>query len=328
MPGCRIGFVGAGGVAARHADTLASFDDVELVAVTDVDDGRARTFAEQRGMRAVGDLDQLIDTGVHAVYVCVPPFSHGPAEKAVAAAGLAVFVEKPIGLDCDETERTARLLDESGVVTSVGYHWRYSDGVTRAREAVRDTPVRLAVGAWLDKLPPVRWWARRAQSGGQVIEQAVHVLDLARLMVGEVTQVHAMGDGQPPAAPEADVDGATVVNLRFASGAVGTLAATCLLGWKHRAGLEVYAADLAVSITEDAVRVAGRSGDSDVRRLDPAQAKQAADRAFVDAVLGRGDDIRTPYADAVRTQRLACAVADSAVRGTAVKLEEHAHASG
>ncbi|AXB41556.1 Gfo/Idh/MocA family protein [Amycolatopsis albispora] len=328
MPGCRIGFVGAGGVAARHADTLAAFGDVELVAVTDVDGRRARAFAEERGVRAVPGVEQLIDTGVDAVYVCVPPFSHGPVEKAVAAAGLAVFVEKPIGLDCGEAEQTARLLEEAGVVTSAGYHWRYSDGVTRAREAVRDTSVRLAVGAWLDKVPPVRWWTSRAQSGGQVVEQAVHVLDLARLMVGEVVEVHAMGDGQPPDAPGADVDGATVVNLRFAGGAVGTLAATCLLGWKHRVGLEVYAADLAVSITEDAVEVAGRSGESEVRRLDPALAKQAADRAFVDAVLGRGGNIRAPYADAVRTQRLACAVADSAARGVAVKLEEHAHASG
>ena len=45
------------------------------------------------------DLDALLGEGLDAVYVCVPPFAHGPVEQAIAAAGLAMFVEKPLGLD-------------------------------------------------------------------------------------------------------------------------------------------------------------------------------------------------------------------------------------
>jgi predicted dehydrogenase len=122
--------------------------------------------------------------------------------------------------------------------------------------------------------------------------------------------------------PDADVDGATVANLRFTDGAVGTLAATCLLGWKHRAGLEVYAEGLALTVTEDTLEIRDGADGPDVRRVEPDAAKRAADRAFVDAVLGRADDIRTPYAEALRTHRLACAVSESAGRGAPVRIEE------
>ncbi|WP_459715511.1 Gfo/Idh/MocA family protein [Actinophytocola sp. KF-1] len=323
MGGCRIGFVGAGGVADRHARTLAGFQDVSLVAVTDTDGSRAGEFAARHGMTAVGDVRGVLACGVDAVYVCVPPFAHGAVEEELVAARVPMFVEKPVGVDLATPERIAASVAEAGLLTAVGHHWRYSTAVERARQALRDRPARLAIGAWLDKVPPVGWWTRRASSGGQVVEQAIHVLDLARLLLGEVREVHAMADGVPPAVADADVDGATVVALRFASGAVGTLAATCLLGWKHRAGLEVYADGLAISVAEALVEFRDRDGN-DVRQVDPDAAKTAADRAFVHAVLGRDDGagIRTSYADALRTHRLACAIAWSAVRGEPVPVEE------
>jgi myo-inositol 2-dehydrogenase/D-chiro-inositol 1-dehydrogenase len=301
---------------------LAGFEDVHLVSVTDVDSVRAKVFAQDHGMRAVAGVTELLETGLDAVYVCVPPLAHGSAEEAVAAAGMALFVEKPIGLDCDVPERIARQLEKAGVVTAVGHHWRYSPAVTEARRVLLDHPVRLAMGAWLDKVPPVDWWLHRDHSGGQVIEQAIHVLDLARSLVGEVTEVHAFADRDRPVAPDADVDAATVASLKFTSGAVGTLAATCLLGWKHRAGLELYSDRLALSVTEDMLEIRDGADGPDVRRIDPDDAKRAADRAFVDAVLGKGDDVRTPYSEALRTHRLACAVADSVVRGVPVRLTE------
>jgi predicted dehydrogenase len=318
---CRVGFVGAGGVAARHARMLAGFDDVHLVSVTDLQPARAREFGAAYRMRVVSDVATLVDTGLDAVYVCVPPHAHGPVEERVIAAGLGLFVEKPIGLGCEVADRISRLVTETGVITAVGHHWRYSEAVTVARRALRERPVRLVMGAWLDKVPPVAWWWERGKSGGQVIEQAVHVLDLARVLAGDVAEVHAVA-GRPPDTPGADVDGATVANLRFVGGAVGALAATCVLGWKHRAALEVYADGLAVAVAEDSVELSQGRGEHLVRLIDPDVAKLAADRAFVDAVLGYRNDILTSYGEALRTHRLACAVADSAARGRPVQITE------
>lgn len=90
MARCRIGFVGAGGVAARHARMLTSVPDAELLVVTDLDADRARRFGEQVGARPVPDLGALLDAAPDAVYVCVPPFTHGLIEETVAAAGAAL----------------------------------------------------------------------------------------------------------------------------------------------------------------------------------------------------------------------------------------------
>lgn len=323
MTTCRIGFVGAGGVAARHARMLSGFDDVRLVAVTEPDRQRLESFAAAYQVRAVPDLDALLAEELDAVYVCVPPFARGPAERAIVSAGLAMFVEKPLGLDENVAGGIADAVAARGMVTSVGHHWRYSAAVERAVRLLDGRPVRLVTGAWLDKVPPVGWWPARDHSGGQIIEQAVHVLDVARLLAGEVSQVYAIADGVPPAvvgSPEADVDGATVAALRFRDGAVGTLAATCLLGWKHRAGIEVYADGLALTLTEESLRVTDEHGERPAQAVLPDQAKRAADRAFVDAVLGIGDDIRVPYGEALATHRLACTIARSAAYGRALTV--------
>jgi len=329
MEPCRIGVVGAGGVAARHVRTLGGMPDVEVVGVTDVDPARAVAFGREFGVPPVTDLDALLGQRPDAVYVCVPPFAHGDLEPVVAAAGVHLFVEKPLGLDVAAAERVLAAVEAAGIVTAVGHHWRSSAAVARARELLEGRTVRLVTATWLDKVPPVPWWAQRGSSGGQVVEQAVHVLDLARLLAGEVAEVHAVGDGAPPpsaveGAGEADVDSATVATLRFDRGAVGTVAATCRLGWKHRAGGELYADGLALSLTEDGLTA--RDGDGTVSfDVDPTEARTAADRAFVDLVRGRepsGPGVVVDYTDALRTHRLACALADSAAAGAPVALHD------
>ncbi|WP_320066271.1 Gfo/Idh/MocA family oxidoreductase [Micromonospora sp. RTGN7] len=316
---CRVGLVGAGGVAQRHARVLDGFEDVEILGVADVARGAAEELAGAYRARTFADVDELLAAGPDVVYVCVPPFAHGPVEEAVIAAGVPMFVEKPVAVDLDTAERIADLVARRGLLTGVGHHWRYLHVVEQARELLADRPVRMVSGAWLDKVPPVAWWARRDRSGGPVVEQAAHVLDLMRALVGEVTEVSAYGDGTPPPVDGADIDSVTTAALRFADGAVGTLAAACVLGWKHRAGLEILADGLALSLAEDGLTIRDADGERHVP-ADPDGARIAVDRAFIDAVRGVGDDVRVPYAEALGTQRLALAIAESAATGRSVAL--------
>ena len=327
VPVCRIGFVGTGGVATRHADILSGFPDVALVAATDVDPARASAFADAFSLGTAADVEELLAHDLDAVYVCVPPFAHGPADAAdataearVAAAGVALFVEKPLGVDLPTAEAVGARVQ--GVLTRVGHHWRCAEPVARARELLAGRTVRLVSAAWWDKVPPVAWWSHRDRSGGPVVEQAVHVLDLARVLVGEVVEVSARAGGT---VPDGDVDAATAALLTFAGGAVGTLSTASTLGWKQRAGLEIVADGLVVGVGEDWLEVhAGPAGAEPQRRtVDRMEACVAADRAFVDAVAGRGSGAaeRTPgrdlpdYEEALRTHRLATAVARSAASG-------------
>jgi myo-inositol 2-dehydrogenase/D-chiro-inositol 1-dehydrogenase len=209
----------------------------------------------------------------------------------------------------------------------VGHHWRYLSALEHAQELLVDRDVRLAIGHWFDKVPPVPWWVHRDRSGGQVIEQTVHVLDTARVLVGEVVQVQAVACGTPPPRATATAGVSSMRRPRphcfspaaFAGGAVGTLAATCLLGWKDQAGLQVYADGLALELTE--TEVAYETGAGPTVIADPGEAKRRVDRAFLDAVHGRGDDIRASYTEALRTHILACAVARAAASGGPVRVE-------
>ena len=316
-----MGLAGAGNVAGRHARVLSGFADVELAGVTDVVPEAARRLADRHGIRAYADAADLIAAGLDAVYVCVPPFAHGPVEEAALAAGLPIFVEKPVAVDLETGSRIASLVAERGVRTAVGYHWRYLAGVEVARDLLAGRSVRLVSAAWLDRAPPAAWWCRRDASGGPVIEQASHLLDLLRLLVGEVTEVHAYADGNPPPVEGADIDGVTATALRFATGAVGTFASACVLDRRQHAGLQIFADGLVLALAEDGLVVRDSAGEHRYPG-DPAAARVAVDRAFVDAVRGAGDDVRAPYPEALRTHRLACAVTESAASGRPVPVAD------
>lgn len=310
-PTTRIGIIGAGNVAARHADVLSGFSDVMIAGIADTDHQRAGALAERHGSPAYGSHADLLDAGgLDAVYVCVPPFAHGNPERDVLSCNLPIFVEKPLSLDLSTAEKIATEIDRRGLPSAVGHHWRYLDIVDRAREVLGERPVRLALGHWLDKVPPVGWWLKPEMSGGQLVEQAIHILDLARVLVGEVTMVHAV-----PAENDTDgeVDRATAAVLRFAGGAAGLLAATSLLSRKHRAGLEVHAEGVSLDLSEDRLLV-----DGETTVQDGGAAKVRVDRTFIDAVQGKEADVRVPYREALKTHRLALALARSAAEGKPV----------
>ena len=317
MPATRIGMIGAGAVALRHVQCLSSFDDVAIAAVADPALEAARSLAARCGAVAFpGHEAMLEDAALDAVYICVPPFAHGRPERDVIAAGLPFFVEKPVALDVSVAEAIAADVRRAGLLTATGYWWRHLDVVERATELLAGDPVRLAIGAWIDKLPPPAWWARRDRSGGQVVEQATHVVDLLRLLVGEVSDVWATGtacslDG-------ADIDDVTAGTLRFAGGAIGSLVSTCALTWKHSTGVELYTADAVLQLSDAELTVT--TTDSVARIPAAVDAKRLADRAFVDAVRGADGDVRADYAEAVATHRVACALAESAHSGQPVRL--------
>jgi myo-inositol 2-dehydrogenase / D-chiro-inositol 1-dehydrogenase len=310
-PTCRIGFIGTGGVAARHAAVLRQFEDVQLVAATDVDAARAARFGQTNGVGVAADIDELIRFDLDAVYVCVPPSAHGAPELALLDADVALFVEKPLAAEEKVAALVADRIADHGTATRVGHHWRCAEPVARARELLRDRTVRLVNGWWLDKVPPVPWWTDRSLSGGPIIEQAVHVLDLARFLVGEVAQVSAVAAA--PIAP-GGAETATAALLSFVNGTVGTMTTTCVLAGKHRAGLEIVADGVVIGVGEDWLEISDGSGPVERTRSDPWAARAAADRAFIDTVQARPVDATTSppdYPEAMRTHRLACALARS-----------------
>ena len=143
----RIGFIGAGGIANRHFGVLEQFDDVAIVAVADVDMARATEAAARFGARAFDDAAAMLAAiDLDALYICVPPFAHGEPERLAIEHKLPFFVEKPVALDLGTAEDVAAAVDRLGLVTAVGYHWRYLDTVDEVKALLSATPARLLSG--------------------------------------------------------------------------------------------------------------------------------------------------------------------------------------
>jgi predicted dehydrogenase len=317
----RIGMVGAGAVAARHVRTLLAMDGVEVAAVADPALDRARELAGQAGAAAYPNHMELLDgERLDAVYICVPPFAHGAPELAVIDAGLPMFVEKPVAIDEETAAAIAARLERRPLVTCTGYHWRWLDIFDRAAELLADRPARLVQCSWLDKVPPPLWWPRRDGSGGQVVEQTTHVLDTARGLAGEVTEVHAFGTRAASHGPStgSDIHDVSVASLRFASGAVGTVASTCLLPRLHRAGVQVVADGLSLELSETELVVEADGN----RSAWPAggSARPRPDADFVAAVRGGPDRVRVPWPEAYRTHLVAYAITRSAEEGRPLQV--------
>lgn len=322
MPEVRVGFIGAGGIAGRHVGVLQQFEDVKIVAFSDLVEDRALSLAGRTGGATYTDFRQMLDVErLDAVYICVPPFAHGEPELAAAERNLPFFVEKPLATNRETGVRIDEAVSAKNLVTAVGYHWRYLDTTEKAQELLAGNPARLALGYWLDKTPPPYWWQKEELSGGQMVEQTTHIFDLARLLVGEIEEVYAVGSHQERQSfPELDVCDVSAATLRFSSGAVGNMASTCLLDWPHRIGLHIFSENMVIELSERKMMVdVGQGRSVQWAHVDPFVRE---DRDFIDAVEGKSNRIRSPYAEALKTHSVTTAAALSIAQSKPLRPHE------
>ncbi len=226
----RIGMIGAGRMADTHAGCLDSIPAAQIAAVSDVDADRARRLAEQTGAAPFVDYREMLDAApLDAVYICTPTGMHAEQAIAVAARGLPFFVEKPLTLSMREAWRVARAVERHNVLTCVGYHWRYTEAVRRARELLDGRALALTAAEWWWTLPPIEWLRDKDLGGGQVVDQTTHLTDLCQWFGGPVSRVYAAFTRNTYS--DAEFHNWDGYSLTFAhrSGAVGSLRCTYAL---------------------------------------------------------------------------------------------------
>ena len=144
----RVVVLGAGGVARRHVEVLSSLDGVEVVAVADPVRAAADALADLAGARAFSAVEDALDAGpVDAAYVCVPPFAHGELERAVVAAGVPFFVEKPIADDLAVAEDVAARVADAGLPSQRVVGGTVADIAARTADAGFTPPAVTVIGA-------------------------------------------------------------------------------------------------------------------------------------------------------------------------------------
>lgn len=317
----KVGFIGVGGISRVHLDYLSKQEDVKIAAVADVALERAKGVGATYGASAYSNFEEMLEKeSLDAVYICLPPFAHGKPELMAIERGLALFVEKPIATTLATAKEILDAATKKGIVTSVGYHWRYLDTVERAKQLLDGRTLGMLLGYWMGGLPGVSWWRVMDQSGGQLVEQTTHIVDLARYICGNVKKVFAvyalrtMGD-----VPNLDVPDVGNVTLEFENGAVGTISNTCMLSFGYTVGLHVVAKDLVCELGGGSLKILEPGHTEEIRaRVQPYNHE---DRVFIDAVKsGDTSKIRSTYADAFETHKVTMAANESARTGKPVDI--------
>jgi UDP-N-acetyl-2-amino-2-deoxyglucuronate dehydrogenase len=226
----RIGFLGAGFIATFHSKLLrASGASVERSGVFDPDRARAEAFAARAGGFVAATVDEVIESS-DAVYVCTWTSEHPRLVEAVCAAGRAVFVEKPLGVDLESSRRVTDALESSGVVHQVGLVLRYSPAFALVESFLgeRERCGRvMAVVFRDDQFLPTSghyastWRADREKAGsGVLLEHSIHDVDLLDRLVGPVTAV----SGRSRSFHEIDgIEDLVVASFELADGGVASL---------------------------------------------------------------------------------------------------------
>ncbi|MBI5649110.1 MAG: Gfo/Idh/MocA family oxidoreductase [Chloroflexi bacterium] len=231
----RTGILGCGGIAQKHAQTIAQLnDEIELVAVCDHTEAKARAFAEQftAGRAATfTDYRAMFDHAhLDLALICLPPFAHNDEVERAAERGIHMLVEKPIALNSELAWRMVDAAERVGIKTQVGFMYRFG-------AAIQEFKARVGAGAcgaaglfsarYFCNSAHADWKRAREQSGGQLVEQVIHLFDAMRVLMGEPVNVFSRQTNFF----HRDLDGYTSDDVSatvfgFASGALGVIYAT------------------------------------------------------------------------------------------------------
>ncbi len=321
----RIGFIGTGGIAKAHFDTLEQIEGAQPVAFCDVSVEAAESAAHRFQGRAYSDTRKMLEAeSLDAVYVCVPPHAHG-AEILVAQKGCALFIEKPVSNSMKAAEKIAAAIESAGVISSVGYHFRYHASTQRLAKifaAKGAAQPEMSYGYWLGGFPGALWWRNMDQSGGQLNEQATHIIDAARYLMGDIKKVYCAASQRVmhKQYPDSTIPDVTALTVEYASGAIGTFATSAILGGVNVIGLDLLAHNARYELRANSLQVQNQNGETSIYAGGP-DAYFEEDRAFIKAVkTGKRLGIRSTYADALKTQAVTMAANQSARTGKAVTL--------
>ncbi|MEQ9398559.1 MAG: Gfo/Idh/MocA family oxidoreductase [Longimicrobiales bacterium] len=189
----RVAIVGTGAISqVVHVPILAERQDVDVVALADVDLPKARTIADRFGVPDALPPSEVFDRDdIRAVVLCTPNHLHEEQALAALEAGKDVFVERPLALSADGVERILDAARAAGTVLIMGSPHRFRPDVSALRSFVAGGElgrVYSVRGAWLTRRVPVvraTWRHDRDQAGGgALVDLGVPALDLCMWLVG------------------------------------------------------------------------------------------------------------------------------------------------
>jgi predicted dehydrogenase len=230
----RTAVVGVGNFGRRHAAKHAAAAGIELVALADIDAGRAAEAAAETGALAVTDYRDLVG-GVDAVSIVVPTADHYEIARFFLDHGVHVLVEKPITRALTEADDLIRRAGANRLVLQVGHLERFFTA-----EIGLDAAVRQPLYIESQRIAP---FGPRGTDVSVVLDLMIHDIDLIGSLVRQpIEQVDAIG--APVLSAEPDI---VNTRLKFSGGCVASIVAS-RIAFKRERRLRIFQPDSMISV--------------------------------------------------------------------------------
>jgi predicted dehydrogenase len=267
MADINVAIIGAGFMGRAHSNAwrqVSAFSAPRLTPHLKVICGlegrqvRAMARAYGWGETATDWREVVARSDINLVDICTPGDSHAEIAIAAARAGKVVFCEKPLANTVRDAERMLAAVERAGVTHMICHNYRRVPAVSLAQQIIKERRIgniRHFRGTYLqdwlrDPAFPLVWRLDRRKAGsGALGDIASHVIDLARMLVGEIAEVAGATatfvktrplPDDPSRKGRVTVDDAAVAAVRFANGAIGSIEATRLaLGRKNYNRFEI-----------------------------------------------------------------------------------------
>ncbi len=229
----RFGIVGYGVIGELHARAIASLPDAQLVAVADIVPEKIQTLAAQSAIVPYANAQEMYaQEQLDIVDICTPSGMHGEHASEAMRAGCHVIVEKPMEITLAAIAKMLQVQQETGRKLAVISQHRFDNATQQVRKLVDEQAFgRLVLGNAI-----IPWWRSQKyydsgawrgtwelDGGGVLMNQSIHSIDLLQWLMGRVKSIYAYTDTLVHHMETEDV---AVAVLRFANGALGTIAAT------------------------------------------------------------------------------------------------------
>lgn len=327
----KLAVVGVGGIWGAHAQNLSRLGDNQVVAVCDLSEDNRNRWAGSLGARSYADIEAMLDgeDDIDAIISCTPPIARRAVIEAASKRGLPVFVEKPPAFTLDDAIAINSLALETQTPVVVGFMYRCFPIVDRMRQLVEGRTINLvqssffcaAATGW--DIPA--WFYMKDRSGGHILDQAIHSIDLIRYFAGDITHVYTLGNNLVrPKTDTFTVEDSSSTLMRFASGASGSH----LHSWANPefvVSLALIGEDYHLKLSLDN-HLSGYVGDQKIdESLDanpPGTSHHFEEmRVFLDAVRSRDfSTLRSPYQDAAKSLATVVAMNQSIESGQVEKV--------
>lgn len=330
----KVGLIGAGLQGRRRAQALKQCgDQVCVVAAAHLE--RAELLASDLGCEATANWEDVVAReDIDAVIVCTPPNLHLPMCTAALSQGKHVLCEKPLARNPNEAEEIVKAAEGNGLKLKCGFNLRHHPGIQQARDWAEQGFIgelifircRYGIGGrpGYDK----EWRAKpEISGGGQLMDQGMHALDLSRWFLGDFIEVQGL---LQTAFWDMPVEDNAFCLLRTGEGKMASIHVSWTQ-WKNLFSFEVFGKDGYIIVN-------GLGGGYGVERT--TLGKRAFLKPFKEEIIEfRGEDRswgeewqefknavdenREPLGngyDGLEAVRLACAIYESARKGSVVKL--------